>query len=99
MQASLERTLPEISVTGFLKKTHQLFIGGRWVPAESGETFEVLDPATGKVLATLLPGVLPTSTRPSLPLARPSNPARGRRCGRPNAPCSSIVWPMPSRPA
>ncbi len=30
-----------------------LFIGGEWVAAHSGETFEVTDPATGEVCATL----------------------------------------------
>ena len=29
----------------------QLFIGGKWVDAASGETFETLDPATGEVVA------------------------------------------------
>ena len=28
----------------------QLFIGGQWVDAQDSATFEVLDPATGKVL-------------------------------------------------
>ncbi|TDY44563.1 aldehyde dehydrogenase (acceptor) [Alicyclobacillus sacchari] len=28
-----------------------LFIGGHWVPARSGETFEVMNPATGQVVA------------------------------------------------
>jgi acyl-CoA reductase-like NAD-dependent aldehyde dehydrogenase len=31
--------------------TYQLLIGGRWVDAASGKTFEVLNPATGEVLA------------------------------------------------
>ncbi|HEX5495404.1 MAG TPA: NAD-dependent succinate-semialdehyde dehydrogenase [Mycobacteriales bacterium] len=30
-----------------------LFVDGKWVPAESGATFDVLDPATGQVLATV----------------------------------------------
>ncbi|GAA4886400.1 NAD-dependent succinate-semialdehyde dehydrogenase [Serinicoccus chungangensis] len=30
-----------------------LFIGGRWVPAASGERFDVQDPATGRVLASV----------------------------------------------
>jgi acyl-CoA reductase-like NAD-dependent aldehyde dehydrogenase len=29
----------------------QLWIGGRWQPAQSGRTFEVIDPATGSVIA------------------------------------------------
>src|SRR5438094_4786302 len=30
---------------------HELFIGGRWVQALSGRTFESINPATGEVLA------------------------------------------------
>lgn len=41
--------LPE--VTAFLEQDHQLYIGGRWVPALSGRTFETLDPSTGQLLA------------------------------------------------
>ncbi|MGI9232858.1 MAG: NAD-dependent succinate-semialdehyde dehydrogenase [Woeseiaceae bacterium] len=31
----------------------QAYIDGQWSPADSGETFEVLDPATGKVIANV----------------------------------------------
>jgi succinate-semialdehyde dehydrogenase / glutarate-semialdehyde dehydrogenase len=34
----------------------ELFIGGKWVPAGSGERFEVLDPATGDTLARVADG-------------------------------------------
>jgi len=37
-------------------KAHQLFIGGRWQDASHGETFEVLDPGTGKLLARVASG-------------------------------------------
>jgi len=30
-----------------------MYIDGSWIPAESGETFDVISPATGKILATL----------------------------------------------
>jgi succinate-semialdehyde dehydrogenase / glutarate-semialdehyde dehydrogenase len=33
-----------------------LFIGGKWVPASSGNRFDVLDPATGDVLASVADG-------------------------------------------
>ncbi|HET6965449.1 MAG TPA: aldehyde dehydrogenase family protein [Acidimicrobiales bacterium] len=33
--------------------TYDLFIDGRFVPAESGETFETVDPGTGAVIATV----------------------------------------------
>ena len=32
-----------------------LLVGGRWVPAASGKTFEVRDPATGDVLLVVGP--------------------------------------------
>ncbi|WP_250004161.1 NAD-dependent succinate-semialdehyde dehydrogenase [Actinoplanes sp. M2I2] len=34
----------------------ELFIGGKWVPASSGNRFDVLDPATGDVLASVADG-------------------------------------------
>ncbi|TKD50652.1 aldehyde dehydrogenase family protein [Sphingomonas baiyangensis] len=37
-------------------KSRQLFIGGEFVDAASGETFEVVDPATGKVFASAASG-------------------------------------------
>ena len=37
-------------------KPHQLFMGGRWQDAAHGETFEVLDPGTGKLLARVASG-------------------------------------------
>ena len=35
----------------FTAKPRELFIGGRWRAASSGETFEVIDPANEKVFA------------------------------------------------
>src|SRR5688572_547036 len=32
------------------RERHKLLIGGEWAEAESGETFEVYDPATGEVV-------------------------------------------------
>ena len=34
----------------------QCFIGGEWIPAESGETFETIHPATGEVIAQVAKG-------------------------------------------
>jgi acyl-CoA reductase-like NAD-dependent aldehyde dehydrogenase len=39
-------------------ETLKMFVGGRWVDSESGETFEATSPATGEVIARL-----PKSTR------------------------------------
>ena len=41
---------------GFLSRGQRLLIGGEWVEALSGETIEVLDPATGDVLGTVAQG-------------------------------------------
>jgi succinate-semialdehyde dehydrogenase / glutarate-semialdehyde dehydrogenase len=35
---------------------HQLFIGGQWVDATGGKTFDVSDPATGKTIASIADG-------------------------------------------
>ena len=39
--------------TGFFAEHHQLFIGGEWVEAETGETIDVINPATGLVIAKI----------------------------------------------
>ena len=36
---------------GFLAETHKLFIGGEWLDAETGQTIDVINPATGQVFA------------------------------------------------
>jgi len=40
-------------VRAFLDRPHRLLIGGQWVDAVAGGTFETRDPATGEVLATV----------------------------------------------
>ncbi len=40
----------------FLAEPHKLFIGGEWVPARSGETFDVINPATGLAFARVAAG-------------------------------------------
>src|ERR1700743_1576874 len=46
----------EQEVERFTTVSHQLFIGGRWVGAASGETFDTPNPATGDRLATVAAG-------------------------------------------
>lgn len=43
-------------VRKFLSKPKQLLIGGHWVPAVSGKTFSVFDPATGETIAEVPEG-------------------------------------------
>ena len=47
--AAVGPKLPEIRQT-------QLFIGGQWVPAQSGKTFETINPATEEVIASVAEG-------------------------------------------
>jgi phenylacetaldehyde dehydrogenase len=47
---------PTRLTTGFLSAPHKLFINGQWVPARSGKTFDVLNPATGQVIAQAAAG-------------------------------------------
>jgi acyl-CoA reductase-like NAD-dependent aldehyde dehydrogenase len=44
------------AVLDFLKKPKQLLIGGKWVPAKSGKTFETVNPANEEVLALAAEG-------------------------------------------
>jgi len=46
----------ERSVTEFLKPSRKMLIGGQWVDAVSGKTFETYNPATGEVLAKVAAG-------------------------------------------
>ncbi len=47
---------PLDSVTSFLAEKHQLLIGGRWLPAASGESFAVENPARESVIAHVARG-------------------------------------------
>jgi len=51
VQMSFTRSEPLTLVRSFLARTQALFIDGKFVPARSGETFEVINPATGEVFA------------------------------------------------
>src|SRR5271155_4296554 len=50
--------VPQIqnSVTEFVAKPRKMLIGGKWVNAVSGKTFETFNPATGEVLARVAEG-------------------------------------------
>jgi len=56
MEAGAARIGLERSVTNFVSKPRHLLVGGKWVPAASGKTFETLNPATGEVLARVAEG-------------------------------------------
>ncbi len=50
--------MPQIqnSVSEFVSKPRKMLIGGKWVDAVSGKTFETYNPATGEVLARVAEG-------------------------------------------
>lgn len=52
---------------------HRCFIGGQWHDADSGETIEVIDPATGIVLGTV-PGMGAAETRRAIDAANAAWP-------------------------
>ena len=56
MAAAAHQIDLERSVTNFIAKPRNLLIGGKWVPAASGKTFETVNPATGEVLAHVAEG-------------------------------------------
>ena len=51
-------TTPQVrnDVSDFIRKPRKMLIGGKWVEAVSGKTFETYDPATGEVLAHVAEG-------------------------------------------
>src|SRR3954451_20893463 len=49
-------TLPDAlsdAARAFVSRDHGMLIGGEWVPAADGRTFETLDPATEQPVATV----------------------------------------------
>lgn len=49
--ATMQHTVPPLRDPSLLKD--QTYINGKWVSAKSGETFEVTDPASGKVIGSM----------------------------------------------
>src|SRR5271170_2843668 len=57
--SSIERATSGVKSTAaldFLKRPKQLLIGGKWVPAKSGKTFETINPANEEILALAAEG-------------------------------------------
>ena len=44
------------SITQFIRQPKKMFINGKWVTAESGKTFDVVNPATEEVIAQVPEG-------------------------------------------
>ncbi|KAK4574355.1 succinate semialdehyde dehydrogenase NADP+ linked [Recurvomyces mirabilis] len=47
----MQHSVPDLSDKSLLK--NQTYINGKWVDAKSGKTFEVYDPASGKLIGTM----------------------------------------------
>src|SRR4051794_41792461 len=52
------------AIQEWLSNERHLLIDGKWVPARSGKTFEVTDPATGEVVARVAEGAKPAADPP-----------------------------------
>lgn len=55
-QVALEQAATNPNVGTFLAEKKQILIDGEWMDAKSGETFDVLNPATGGVIARVAAG-------------------------------------------
>ncbi len=56
MNAPVAPNRLQILTSGFLAQSHKLYIDGKFVDAVSGETIEVVNPATGQVIASVPAG-------------------------------------------
>jgi phenylacetaldehyde dehydrogenase len=56
MNANVAPDRTELATSAFLKRPHQLLIGGKWVPAAGGATLDVINPSTAQVFATIAAG-------------------------------------------
>jgi phenylacetaldehyde dehydrogenase len=99
---SIERAAKGVTssaVLDFLKKPKQLLIGGKWVSAKSGKTFETINPANEEVLALAADGDK-ADVDEAVKVARKAfddgewskiSPHRSKR--------STMAWPFRSRAA
>jgi phenylacetaldehyde dehydrogenase len=56
MNIAVQTPVGQKLAAGFLATKRQLLIGGKWMDAKSGKTFEVFNPADGQVLAQVAAG-------------------------------------------
>jgi phenylacetaldehyde dehydrogenase len=56
MNIAVQTPVGQKLVSGFLATKRQLLIGGQWLDAKSGKTFEVFNPADGQVIAHVAAG-------------------------------------------
>ena len=56
MNANVAADRTESAASAFLQRPHRLLIGGKWLPAANGAMLEVINPATGRVFASVAGG-------------------------------------------
>ncbi len=56
MNIAVEKSEADITLHRFIKQPKKMLIGGQWVSAASGKTFEVLNPANEEVIAYVAEG-------------------------------------------
>jgi phenylacetaldehyde dehydrogenase len=56
MNANVAADRTESAASAFLQRPHRLLIGGKWLPAADGAMLEVINPATGRVFASVAGG-------------------------------------------
>ena len=81
------------AVRAFLQRTPSLLIGGRWVPAVSGETFATHNPADGSVLAQIASGDKEDVDRAARAARDAFQRGHGAACRDPNAAICCGDWP------
>ena len=77
--ASMEHNVPSLNDKTLLK--NQTYINGKWVDAKSGKTFEVHDPASGKVIGTM-PEMNKEDTEEAIKAAAAALPSFSKTTGR-----------------
>nr|OQO24235.1 hypothetical protein B0A51_12291 [Rachicladosporium sp. CCFEE 5018] len=75
----MQHTVPSLKDSSLFKS--QGFIDGQWVSVSSGQTFEVTDPASGKVIGTM-PEMSAKETEDAITAAAAALPAWRKKTGR-----------------
>ncbi|KAK5132109.1 hypothetical protein LTR08_000360 [Meristemomyces frigidus] len=75
----MEHSVPSLSDKSLLK--HQTYVNGKWIDAKSGKTFEVYDPASGKVIGSM-PEMNKEDTEEAIKAAAAALPSFSKTTGR-----------------
>jgi NAD-dependent aldehyde dehydrogenases len=78
--ADIKHLISDKTAKFLARGTHPLLIDGQWVQAESGQTIDVINPASEEVIGKVASAGKLRWTRPLPPLARLSTKGRGAKC-------------------